>query len=201
VQRRHHYEQALEEWLRGGRVPYVAVDEARKALLPDGSAGAGREYGCPALKSFDLVIYGEEANLLAEVKGRRVGGAGGRSRRLECWVTREDVDSLLAWERLFGEGFRAAFLFVYWCEEQPPMPLFEEIFAFRGRWYAVRSVLVAEYATVMRTRSERWGTVHLVGADFDRLSTPFAPTGSPGTPGGRAPALPARPALVASGLE
>jgi hypothetical protein len=136
-------------------------------------------------------------NLLAEVKGRRVGGArpavahspGGiaeqprrraAARRLECWATREDVDSLLAWERLFGEGFRAAFLFVYWCEDQPPAPLFEEVFEFRGRWYAVRMVLVGDYARAMRVRSPRWGTVHLAGADFQRLSRPFFARG----PGG-----------------
>jgi hypothetical protein len=226
VQRRHHYEQALEEWLRASRVPYVAVDEARKALVPDGGGPRSRKDGAPALKSFDLVLYGEEMNLLGEVKGRRVGGprpavvhspgdggeprvrrAPARSRRLECWATREDVESLLAWEKLFGEGFRAAFLFVYWCEEQPPAPLFEEIFAFRDRWYAVRMVLAADYARAMRVRSERWGTVHLAGADFQRLSRPFFARPRGGTPavnagGGRLDAAlqPCGPA-VASAVE
>jgi hypothetical protein len=34
AQRRHHYERAFEELLRRRRVPYVAVDESRRALLP-----------------------------------------------------------------------------------------------------------------------------------------------------------------------
>jgi hypothetical protein len=34
TQRRHHYEAAFEQYLRATRVPYVAVDEAKKALLP-----------------------------------------------------------------------------------------------------------------------------------------------------------------------
>lgn len=38
AQRRHHYEQAFEAHLRAQRVPYVAVDEARKALLPEAGA-------------------------------------------------------------------------------------------------------------------------------------------------------------------
>lgn len=47
AQRRHHYEQAFEAFLREERIPYVAVNEARKALLP----GAGRaESGEESLK-------------------------------------------------------------------------------------------------------------------------------------------------------
>ncbi len=167
MQRRHHYELAFEHYLREHRLPYVAVDEARKALLPEGTiwaAGPG-----DSLKSFDFVLYGQGANLLAEVKGRRVGGAG-RKARLDSWVTHEDVESLLAWERLFGEGFLAALLFVYWCDEQPPAPLFEEVFEFKGRWYAVRTVLARDYARLMKPRSARWRTVHVPAAGFDVVS-------------------------------
>jgi hypothetical protein len=171
VQRRHHYEQALEHYLRQARLPYVSVNEARKALLPaprlSPAATSPTSPSPAALKSFDLVLYGPSLNLLAEVKGRRA------ARRLECWVTEDDIASLRAWETLFGPGFRAAFLFVYWCEEQPPAPLFEEIFAFQQRWYAVRTVLVADYARAMRPRSPRWRTVDLPAPAFDRLSRPF----------------------------
>ena len=83
AQRRHHYEQAFEAHLRAQRVPYVAVDEARKALLPEAGAMSisvpSPEGGLTqsALKSFDFVIYGKPggpgAHVLAEVKGRRVG--------------------------------------------------------------------------------------------------------------------------------
>ena len=179
MQRRHHYELALEHYLRSRRVPYVAVDEARKALAPADAGGA--------LKSFDLVLYGESMNLLVEVKGRRFGvsmGAGGATvggtgrevqrsgwrGRLESWATEEDVRCLLEWERLFGPGFRAAFVFVYWCESQPPAPLFEEVLEFTGRWYVLRVALAQEYARSMKPRSPKWRTVHVPKADFERLS-------------------------------
>jgi hypothetical protein len=170
MQRRHHYEQAFEEYLRARRIPYVAVDEARKALLPAPRLARSEQTpeGAIPLKSFDFVIYGEHGNLLAEIKGRRVGG------RLESWVTQDDVDALTTWERLFGSGFAAAFVFIYWCEEQPPAPLFEELFEHRGRWYAVRVVTVADYAAAMRLRSTKWRTVHLSTADFERMSRPLA---------------------------
>lgn len=59
-----HYERAFEAYLRAHRIPYVAVDEARRALVPamargdrggTSDAGAG-EGGTPDgdLKSFCL---------------------------------------------------------------------------------------------------------------------------------------------------
>jgi hypothetical protein len=222
TQRRHHYESAFEQYLRVGRVPYVAVDEAKKALLPqatdfrvrDESGEGAREL---ALKSFDFVIYGEGLNLLCEVKGRRItlpsrasansnaGGAGGllggamgglgggggmsaRVGRLENWVTNDDVESLACWERLFGAGFAAAFIFVYWCDAQPPDGLFQEIFSHRDRWYAIRACTLADYAAHMRVRSPKWRTLHVSPRTFERISHPFAPPRagamSPGAHGG-----------------
>ncbi len=183
TQRRHHYERAFEDYLRERRIPYVAVDEAKKALLPEPLQNSPRVFAPPgapgAIKSFDFVIYGRRSNLLVEVKGRRIREVahprGGEGRavprpRLDSWVTREDVESLGVWEGLFGEGFGAAFVFVYWCDEQPPDALFTEVFESRGRWYAVRMVTRPAYAAAMRTRSPKWGTVHVKPAEFEKIS-------------------------------
>lgn len=187
AQRRHHYERAFEWFLRARRIPYVAVDEAKKALLPDGGdmrrgdgASAGPAGGL-ALKSFDFVIYGDAgSNLLIDIKGRRVGSskkAAGSlaSARLESWVTMEDIESLREWERLFGPSFQAAFVFVYWCQQQPPDALFQEIFEYRGVWYALRAVTLSAYVQSMKVRSPRWKTVDVPRAAFERISQPFAP--------------------------
>lgn len=176
-------------------MPYVSVDEARRALLPGaGPLRVGREgqEQASTLKSFDCVVYAPGGNLLVEVKGRKVAGrrsngagrAGGESSeglllrppartRLECWVTRDDVDSLGAWERLFGAGFTAVFAFVYWCEQLPPGALFEDFVERDGRWYAIRCIRREDYEGSMRVRSERWRTVHLAPGVFDRLSKPL----------------------------
>lgn len=187
-QRRHHYEQALEHYLRARRIPYVSVNEARKVLMPDDASFSLHERdrndnGSSAvpLKSFDFVVYGEETNLLLEAKGRKIArragrGAGGAG-RLESWVTQEDVAALETWQRLFGSGFVAAFVFVYWCDELPPAALFEDVFEFRGRWYALRLIRLEDYRSAMRLRSPRWRTVHLRGAEFERLSGPLWPAG------------------------
>ena len=58
VNRLIHYEAAFEHYLRQRRVPYVAVDEAKKALFANAS-----------LKSFDFVVYSQQGpNLLVDVK-------------------------------------------------------------------------------------------------------------------------------------
>ncbi len=213
AQRRHHYEQAFEVYLRRCRIPYVAVNEAKKALLPEKSSRAPLQVFDPqdqtprSLKSFDFVIYGPSTNLLLEIKGRKIprrlspasippqadhlmssphsdganggrgGGGGGGKGRLESWVTEDDVESLGIWEDLFGQGFQAAFAFIYWCDEQPPDALFQETFEHQNRWYAIRAITRRAYASAMKPRSKRWRTVHLPTESFERLSQPLAVCG------------------------
>lgn len=206
AQRRHHYENAFEHYLRAKRIPYVSVDEARKALLPEGAVLAapapendthppGLRAG-RALKSFDFVVYGEGTNLLLDIKGRKIarrpGGTASRS-RLDSWATQDDIDSLLTWRRLFGAGFDAALVFVYWCDDQPPDGLFQEVFAHRERWYAVRAVLLDAYLGAMKTRSAKWKTVHVPVDEFERISQPFCGPGVGPGPSHRSGAGPRAP--------
>ena len=172
--------------MRQRRIPYLSVVEARKALLPDGARLQLTGFDAPpkALKSFDFVIYGSPMNLLVDIKGRQLSAGRGRSpysgpRRLESWVTEDDVESLCIWESLFGEGFEAAFVFPYLCEGQPPDALFQEVFEHADRWYAIRSIPLGDYRIGMKVRSPRWRTVDLPAADFERLSRPFSNTAAP----------------------
>lgn len=177
AQRRHHYERAFEMYLRANRIPYVAVDEAKRALLPERAQLAYDDHsGAPhALKSFDFLVYAEQGSYILDIKGRKIGRPGSRSTnpRLDSWVTREDVASLKIWSELFGEDFTPGFVFVYWCHDMPASSLFEEIFEYAGRWYALRAVRLDQYAESMKTRSPRWDTVHVPPALFERISTPF----------------------------
>jgi len=175
AQRRHHYERAFERYLRANRLPYIAVDEAKKALLP-GRAGAGAHGGgcCrgasgEALKSFDFVVYRRPRNLLLDVKGRRASPTG----RMDPWATEEDMRSLEAWGKLFGCGFTPALVFLFWCPVCPAGGLFEEVFEHEGRWYALRAIELDDYRREMRPRSARWGTVCVPARRFEALSRPF----------------------------
>ncbi len=162
--RSNHYDAAFEAYLRQERRPYVAVDEARRALAAESS-----------LKSLDFIVYSVQGrNLLVDVKGRRFpSGASSGGNRWESWATAEDVDSLLAWERLFGRDFRSLLVFAYDLEEGESPGSHRRVWSFRRRAYAFYGVWVDDYAGVMRSRSPSWETVSLPLREFARLRRPI----------------------------
>jgi hypothetical protein len=179
AQRRFPYEQAFEHYLRANRIPYVAVDEAKKALLPATAKKKAAQSidAVASLKSFDFVVYAPQGNLLIDVKGRMFGSAKSHvstsNRRYESWVTQDDVDSLTRWQELFGRDFTAVFVFAYCLRQQPPDALFDELFAFGNKWYALREAKLSDYMLEMKPRSGKWQTVHVPGEAFSRISRPF----------------------------
>lgn len=154
-----HYEAAFEEYLRSRGVPYVAVDEAKRAL-----------FSTAKLKSFDFVVYSKKRNLLVDVKGRSCRDRE-RVHGFETWCTEQDVEDLGQWEQIFGEGFGGVLAFVYWIE--CPMVVEAGMFEFRQRWYLMMGVELAEYREHMRRRSEKWKTVCLKAEDFRSLARPI----------------------------
>ena len=178
AQRRFHYDLAFEHYLREHGIPYVNVDEARRA---PGIAPQDRTHGRP-LKSFDFVVYSRTGpNLLVDVKGRK--HAGRTRRALQNWVTRADVDSLTRWQAIFGDGFEAAFAFLYWCDDPPPDPLFRETIEVNGRWYCLLAIRLADYTPHARTRSASWDTVSIPAAQFARRAQPLPNLLNPPAPG------------------
>ena len=80
------YEAAFEDYLQTQQIPYVAVDEAKRAAFRDAK-----------LKSFDFIVYSARStNWLVDIKGRRwAARKAGRRPAWENWVTQADVDGLL----------------------------------------------------------------------------------------------------------
>lgn len=162
-----HYEAAFEEFLRQRGVPYVAVDEAKRALFADAQ-----------LKSFDFVVYCQNgANLLVDIKGRQHrhrngrGGRGGGGVTFQSWATQRDVNDLQQWEQVFGSGFKAVLAFVYWIDA--PLTPEPGMFSHKDRWYLLMGVDLAEYRNHMRRRSAKWETVSLPSEDFRSLARPL----------------------------
>lgn len=155
-----HYEAAFESILRDRGIPYVAVDEAKKALFAN-----------TRLKSFDFVVYSKTGpNLLIDVKGRSCKNRGA-AKGFESWATEQDVNDLLQWEQVFGQGFKAVLMFVYWIEA--PLSPQEGMFQHRDRWYLTLGVDLNEYRSRMRRRSAKWETVCLPAQEFRALARPL----------------------------
>ncbi|HEX2970764.1 MAG TPA: HYExAFE family protein [Tepidisphaeraceae bacterium] len=158
--RKVHYEAAFEAMLRERGVPCVAVDEAKRAVFANAK-----------LKSFDFVVYSQKgSNLLVDVKGRQHRGNGSGS-SFQTWATKQDVDDLVQWEQVFGEGFKAVFMFVYWID--PPLVQEPGMYEYEGRWYVILGVELQEYRQYMRQRSAKWETVALPIAEFRSLARPI----------------------------
>ncbi len=159
-----HYEAAFEAFLRHKGVPYVAVDEAKKAL-----------FATAKLKSFDFVVYSKNGpNLLIDVKGRQLRDRtmrNGRRGGFETWATERDINDLMQWEQVFGEGFKAVLTFIYWID--PPLMPEAGMFEHRDRWYVLYGVDLAEYRNAMRQRSPKWETVCLPAQEFRNLARAF----------------------------
>ena len=165
-----HYEAAFEDYLRSKGWPYVAVDEAKKAIFA----------GVP-IKCFDFLVYSAAGpNLLVDVKGRKFPDAapgrrrGPARRAWENWITRGDVEGLHEWEKVFGRDFSATLIFAYWLQGPPQRAPFGDVHVFRSRHYAFMGVSLGDYLTAARPRSRKWQTLSVPSAAFSRLARDIA---------------------------
>lgn len=159
-----HYEAAFDAYLRGRGVPFVPVDEAKKASFRDAR-----------LKSFDFIVYStRDTNWLVDVKGRRWAARGDqRKPAWENWITQADLDGLRQWEAVFGVGFRALIVFAYAIGPDTPAPSGLS-FNFRAESYVFAALPLDEYATHARVRSPKWGTINVPTRTFAELVRPLA---------------------------
>jgi hypothetical protein len=160
--RTNHYEAAFEEFLRAREIPYIAVDEGRRALL------AGK-----SLKSLDFILSPADARgWLVDIKGRKFP-SGDQKQYWKNWSTRDDLTGMTAWQNLFGERFGALLVFAYWVlGDRSPVPR-EELFSFRSREYAFVAVRLADYAGDARPISPRWDTLAMPSGRFRSLAAPI----------------------------
>ncbi len=164
-----HYEAAFEDYLRAKGWPYVAVDETKKAI-----------FGAASIKSFDFLVYSSGGpNLLVDIKGRKfpdstAGGAKTASRSWENWITRQDVDGLREWQKVFGRDFLAVVVFAYWLQGPPQRAPFGDVHFFRQKHYAFVGVELENYVACARPRSAKWQTLAVPGAEFVPLARDIA---------------------------
>jgi len=176
-----HYELAFKAYLGLLQLPFVAVDQARKAVF----AGVH-------LKSFDFLIYPpQQRRILSDVKGRKLAFSDFQKGRLgESWATREDVEGLKSWQEVFGSDYLSVLIFVYWLyDEQGQAEVIGrrdrgycmgetnaklgEVFSFEQRLYTFRAVELNAYSVGMKPRSTSWQTVYVPRRIFREVALPF----------------------------
>jgi hypothetical protein len=163
MNRDNHYEAAFEAFLRARQLPYIAVDEARRSVVENGS-----------LKSLDFIVSPPgQMSLLIDVKGRRFPSGEEHHQYWKNWSTRDDLRSLAAWQTSFGPNFCPILVFAYHLVAgRSPLPP-ERLFEFRGDHYGFLGVRLADYVPHARPLSDSWDTVAMPTTLFRRAARPI----------------------------
>ena len=162
VKRCNHYEGAFEAYLRARRIPYLAVNEARRSL-----------WGDVSLKNLDFVVSpaSDSTRWLVDVKGRHFP-AGERKQYWRNWTTADELSSLGRWESLLGASFNGLLVFAYLVRgELAPLPA-ERLFTFRGAQYGFLGIRLDHYLSCARVISPKWETVAVSAERFRALARP-----------------------------
>ncbi len=162
MDRHNHYELAFEAYLRSRRVGYVAVDEARRAVLSEAS-----------VKSLDFIVSSPTGTTwLVDVKGR-LFPSGSQKQYWKNWSTYDDLIGLAQWERMFGPNAQGLFVFAYQvCNDRSPLPI-EQLFEFRDTRYGFVAIRLQHYTQWAKTISPRWNTLAMSTRQFRELAEPL----------------------------
>jgi len=159
----NHYERAFENWLIDHRVEYVAEYQHERAVIGDVD-----------VKSFDFLLHPRRRPVIVEVKGRKFRGTSlEKMAGFECWVTIEDVDGLLKWQKVLGAGHRTVFVFAYKMENVDVDFNGRDVLEYDANSYLFFCVRLEDYRKFMKRRSPKWRTVTLPADKFRQCAMPL----------------------------
>jgi hypothetical protein len=85
-------------------------------------------------------------------------------------VLADDVEGLLQWQNVFGDGHEAYFIFAYNVENIDVDFDGRAVYESAGRRYSFAAVKLDDYRKFMKLRSPKWRTVTLGADDFRRCA-------------------------------
>jgi hypothetical protein len=126
-----------------------------------------------SLKSLDFIVsQSEGGSWLVDVKGRHFP-AGGKKQYWRNWSTRDDLQSLAAWQELFGGRSEAMFVFSYLVlGNRAPLPP-HQLYWHRQRCYGFVGIRLRDYVRHARVISPKWQTLAMSSRRFRQLAEPF----------------------------
>ncbi len=159
----NHYESAFESWLIENHIQYLHIDESKRAVFKNAK-----------IKSFDFVLYLHNSKIaLVEVKGRTFKGTSlEKMSGFECWVTTEDIEGLVYWQKIFGRNHGVFFVFAYKVEKIDVDFNGRDAFTYRQDRYLFFAVRLDDYQKFMKQRSPKWKTVTLPADKFRKIAAP-----------------------------
>jgi hypothetical protein len=160
--RHNHYESAFEAYLRQKQIPYMAIDETKRPKVTNGS-----------LKNLDFIVSPTgTSGLLTDVKGRLFPTGSHKKQYWKNWITIDDLDSMIHWQKLYGSGFIALVVFAYnVVGDLAPVPE-DGLFEWKSERYAFLAVRLNDYLLHAKPLSIKWKTISLPTKTFRQLAVP-----------------------------
>ncbi|MGH9922512.1 MAG: HYExAFE family protein [Nitrososphaerales archaeon] len=147
------YENMFEALLREKQLPYIAINEAKRAVVNN-----------KRIKSFDFIVSSKNGVFLIDIKGKQFPyGKGLRETDYwENWIHDDDLDGLELWERIFRSNTAKGLLvFPYKIKFEKHINEFRCKFKFKNYWYGLVAVTPKEYRNNSKIRSSK-GQVHAI---------------------------------------
>ena len=163
AKRGNHYELAFENYLRQRQVAYIAVDEQRRSVIPQGT-----------LKNLDFIVSpSDTVSLLIDVKGRQFPSGRLHKQYWRNWSTWDDLQSMARWQEKMGAGSCALLVFAYDIVGVRSPVAAEQLYYYCDRRYAFLAVRVADYIQFSKPLSASWGTVSMPLSVFRQAAFSF----------------------------
>lgn len=161
----HHYENAVEAYLRVNNIPFIATNEGKKVLYNNGK-----------IKNFDLILPGKEM-LMVDIKGRSWAYKSVPKNNWENWILRDDAESLKIWSSVSSSNQRAYLLYAFCCPDDGGElpPCFKgNTFFFNDKAYAFFLISIEDYVSNSKQRSLKPPAVSVSRKLFATLVRPLS---------------------------
>ena len=157
------YEWCVIEYLKYRELHHYRIEDLKKFMV---------NISDESIKNFDILVPGNDGNVLIEIKGRKASGKN--KLRFENWVTGEDIQSLMHWQKMFGKHFMSIFCFVYKIDFDMPAANTEfTSFSANNMRFAMFGIELDKYIAESSLRSIKWNTFSLNSKAFIKHSRPF----------------------------
>lgn len=157
------YENMFEKLLREKQLPYIAINEAKRAIVH------GKK-----IKSFDFIVSSKNNIFLIDIRGKQFPyGRGNREGEYwENWIHEDDLGGLEFWEKKFGSNkAKGLLIFPYKIKSRQEVEdenkLHKEVnkfkcrFEFKNKSYGLVAITPDEYKKKSKIRSSK-GQVHAI---------------------------------------
>ncbi|MGH9909394.1 MAG: HYExAFE family protein [Nitrososphaerales archaeon] len=165
------YEKVFEEIIRTCEIPYIAINEAKRAVV------RGKK-----IKSLDFIVASKNGIYLLDIKGKTFP-YGWPKRSIgprdywENWVHKDDLEGMELWSKLFeSRKVQSLLVFVYKIVKKDELEKFVDYVKMQNTYYGFVAIPASVYKQHWKQRSKAPGftAMYISRSEFPRFVKPFS---------------------------